>query len=306
MNEDMTKRSTPARIGISALNLLAPGLGVLRLGHGSMGIAWLAAIPLMLVAVIILAALAPTATFVGAVIVAALILIIGLSVMIGSIITTWRGSAERSSPPFWWSRWYGLVLAWILSSLASNLAMECAHSYYKPFYIPAESMAPTLVSNEKILADMCGGRHPGRGDIIIVAAGKVGYVKRVAALAGDSISMRGGVPIINGVPSRQVDKGLDGNGSRPSFQLIVETFPGETGSHEIYDIGPSELDDMDEQIVPPGHIFVLGDNRDMSADSRVPKSLNGLEMVPVENIMGRPLFIYWSTDRSRIAHTASH
>ena len=61
----------------------------------------------------------------------------------------------------------------------------------------------------------------------------------------------------------------------------------------IQDLGPSSEDDMAEVTMPPGRVFALGDNRDNSADSRVPKFMGGLELVPIEDVVGRPLFFTW-------------
>ncbi|MDB5685478.1 MAG: lepB 2 [Rhizorhabdus sp.] len=303
------RRSTLARIGITLLNLLGPGLGLVRLESARDGIWLLAAPVLFLAASIGLFAIAPTPTFAGAAAYVVVLFISFLALLIVSIRLTWRRSigfigAQRP----WWSRWYGIVLAFVVASIASNLAALACHRFYKPFYLPSESMAPTLDLNEKMLADMRGGRNPAIGEVIMFdISGKI-FVKRVAALAGDKVGMKNGVPIVNGVAAIQHD---EGNTSFVGYEGLVrarglrERLPSEKGEHQIVDTGPSPIDDMMEQKVPPGYVFVLGDNRDRSADSRLPTVLDGIGMIPVSRIVGKPLFIHWSADRARIGQRIS-
>ena len=77
---------------------------------------------------------------------------------------------------------------------------------------------------------------------------------------------------------------------------LAERFPGEGRPHSIYDFGPNRVDDMPEQRVAPGHVFVLGDNRDRSADSRVPQPEMGVEQLPIDHIVGRAIFITWAAN----------
>ena len=74
---------------------------------------------------------------------------------------------------------------------------------------------------------------------------------------------------------------------------LAERFPGEAAPHEIYDTGYSQGDDMAERLVAPGHVFVLGDNRDHSADSRFTRADLGVEQLPIRDIRGRALFYLW-------------
>ena len=96
---------------------------------------------------------------------------------------------------------------------------------------------------------------------------------------------------------------------RPNFAdveltlIVRERLPGENGSHLIRDEGFSYGDDFAPVVVPPGHLFVLGDNRDNSADSRYPVADYGVGMVPLSSVIGQAKFIFWSRDRDRIGRT---
>jgi signal peptidase I len=176
-----------------------------------------------------------------------------------------------------------------------------------------------------ILPQMHGrlfGRLPERGDIVILTPpGKTSdYIKRVIGLPGDTLEMHDGTLYINGrevkrearpparvavdantpcdrdLASRQVF-GADGK-AYCELPVYRETLPnGRT--YDTIDLGPSDVDDFARVTVPPGHIWVQGDNRDKSADSRVPTGAEGLGgAVPWENIGGRAEFITFSLDGS--------
>ncbi|HEX6742156.1 MAG TPA: signal peptidase I [Sphingomicrobium sp.] len=168
----------------------------------------------------------------------------------------------------------------------------------RTFYIPSEAMEPTLEKGDHFVAAMVAPRDLHRGEILLVrtSGGNI-YTKRLAALAGDRIALARGTVSINGHPVGQVAAGT----RRVAYpylpateaRLFREQFPGEPAPHLVQDLGPSSEDDMAELTVAPGHLFLLGDNRDDSADSRVPKMMGGLEQVPISDVIGHPMFLYW-------------
>lgn len=198
------------------------------------------------------------------------------------------------SPTFRRVAWRTAVgIAAVIAILFVALIGAFGSGYVRNFYLPAESMAPTLEKGDRFVALMDGGRNLKRGDIALVAVEESIYVKRIAALGGDSIAVRDGIVILNGRPVDQrfltMERRPEVPGAPPARRL-TEQFPGEAAPHEILDLGPSDVDDFPEVRIPPGFVFVLGDNRDRSADSRVSRAAMGVELLPVGDVKGRPLF----------------
>jgi signal peptidase I len=117
------------------------------------------------------------------------------------------------------------------------------------------------------------------------------WVKRVIGLPGDRVEMRGGRLWLNGeqVAVRRDGQALmeeRGAASIPATRYI-ETLPGGR-AHPILKLsGRNQFDDTPEVTVPAGHVFVMGDNRDNSADSRVPLVQGGVGLLPTDNLIGR-------------------
>ncbi|PSJ39370.1 signal peptidase I [Allosphingosinicella deserti] len=278
------RRGAGARIGIAALNLLVPGLGLLRLGHWKAALACALAAPVACLLLVLFYIAAPVLHFWGWAVSLGLVSLTIVLALAASIILSWRWSPLRPLERPVWQRWYAIVGLGLVAMLLVSEVAGLPRLYYRSFYIPAESMNPLLLKNDRLVADM-RAREVRRGDIIVLAVGDSMYVKRVAALPGDRVAMRGGIFVLNGTPVRQRFVRQEGE-----YRRYAERFPGEVAEHEIYDKGEQLFDEMRERAVPPGHLFVLGDNRDMSADSRVPRAEMGVEMLPAADIRGRVLF----------------
>ncbi|MBV9882572.1 MAG: signal peptidase I [Sphingomonadaceae bacterium] len=169
------------------------------------------------------------------------------------------------------------------------------------------------------------GGLPARGDVVVFrypGNRNEDLVKRVIGLPGDTIEVRGGTVILNGRPlprERIADfsfpvspnspcrapGGFAGRtmaGDRGESLCVMpryrETLPDGT-SYEVLDQNPnSDLDTFGPVTVPADHVFVMGDNRDDSSDSRVPTMVGGVGMLPVDNLLGRVMIAFWSTDGS--------
>lgn len=187
------------------------------------------------------------------------------------------------------------------------------------FVIPSGSMENTLLIGDHLLVDRITlappskwmplehYREPRRGDIVVFirpapepepdADGNPQYlilVKRLIGVPGDHIHLRDGIVYLNGVPQPPPKEGLD-TPLPPSEQTFADNFPSilptPTDTHGAVDTWvvdlPNHLENGD-LVVPPGKYFMMGDHRHASLDSRF------WGFVPRENIMGRPLFNYWS------------
>lgn len=296
---DVRPRSLGARIGIAALNLLTPGLGLLRLGWLRSGIAF-ALSGIMLGGIMVLAAkMLPELTPSACLAIFVLALPVGLFFLVAPMIIGWKPSRFRNGQTFWWSKWYALIALALTMQVATNYFIDRIHAIYRPFYIPSEAMRPTLEVGDRLVVDMRDRTMPKRGGIIAFEVGPSIYIKRVVGLPGDLVEMRHGIPIVNGSPASQLPVGsrtVHEFGEVYVARILVERLPGAQGEYQILDMGQSRLDEMASVRVPAGHLFVLGDNRDRSADSRVSREQGGVEMLPISDIEGRPLFKTWTTD----------
>lgn len=179
---------------------------------------------------------------------------------------------------------------------------------YRLMRVPSETMTPAFHAGDWFVPRR-GPAPLARGDVVLVNDGEgIAYILRIAGLAGDRIAVRGGIVILNGRPLGQRLIGEDPV-AMPAYgtsaRRLVEQFPGEAGPHEIYDEGVSPGDEFPEQAVAPGHVFLLGDNRDYSADSRLTRGQMGVGQVAQRDLRGAPLVFIVSAGH-RLGDNASH
>jgi signal peptidase I len=227
-----------------------------------------------------------------------------------------ESSAARSGAHGMWDTVKTVVYAVLIALFIRTVA-------YEPFNIPSGSMVPTLLVGDYLFVSKYSygysyhslplsppifpGRlfadPPERGDIAVFklpSDNETDYIKRVIGMPGDRIIVRQGRLYINGrlVQRDRIENYVDRD-SGATFPQFVETLPnGRT--HRILEIGgdTAPLDNTREYVVPAGHYFMMGDNRDNSADSRVLRGMDSrwVGYVPAENFVGRAEIIFFSTD----------
>jgi signal peptidase I len=217
------------------------------------------------------------------------------------------------------------LLKWLAEPVATVLFVFFATTAIaQPFYVPSGSMEPTLRIGDAMIASkfaygystaslplVLGARQsgrwlgslPARGDIVIFRLPgnpKTVLVKRLIGLPGDRIQMIHGQLAINGrlLPLTPAGTGHveDNDGNKIAILQFTETLPNGV-RHPVYKRHwDGMLDDTPEITVPKGHLFVMGDNRDNSSDSRVPQDLGGVGLLPVANLIGKAEFTLGSYD----------
>ena len=229
---------------------------------------------------------------------------------------------------------------WIKEPLYAVLVMYAFTSLVvQPFYVPSGSMQPSLAIGDAVLAAkfpygytryampfdyffLGASKHepkpvlahlPEVGDVVVFRLPrdpKVNFVKRVIGLPGDRIQMKSGHLWINGKELALRYAGLasdeDESGSEDMVQVFIETLPNGR-EHRIFKRQWDGLpDNTGVYVVPPDHVFMMGDNRDNSLDSRFSTDGRvlgtpyltepGVGYVPVGNLVGRAFVVIGSVD----------
>ncbi|MCD6119716.1 signal peptidase I [bacterium] len=180
----------------------------------------------------------------------------------------------RAELTFYPSHWQSLIYDWIPTLvMAFVIAFFLRTFIVAAFYIPSRSMEPTLLVHDRLIADKISFvlkvGEIEHGDIIIFKpppeAGegqeKKDYIKRVIGLPGDKVLVKNGKVWING-------------------KQLEEDYIAEPPAYHYEEVS-----------VPEGYLFVLGDNRNNSKDS------HSWDFLPVDNVIGRALFIFWPPNR---------
>jgi signal peptidase I len=195
------------------------------------------------------------------------------------------------------------------------IALVVRSFLFEPFNIPSGSMKPTLLVGDYLFVSKYAygysryslplglplfegrifGSLPERGDVAVFklpADNRTDYIKRIVGLPGDRIQVKDGRLFINDEPVAVQPDGEFVDDGAPPVPVYLETLP--TGvRHMILDLNPrGALDNTGVFVVPAGHVFAMGDNRDNSQDSRVAE----VGFIPLENLIGRAEVIFFSTN----------
>lgn len=242
----------------------------------------------------------------------ALVLIVPVLGLVASVVVLFL----RSDRPFNDGQ-AGLQLAGALGLVAMAL-LAASRLFWAPYWVPAEAMKPTLSVGDYLVVRHVQAKALERGDVVVFRHPVTGdaQAKRLVGLPGDVVAVQGGLVVLNGATLPQAEAGLlqepyapegplgslprcsnavVGVGGICEKQLRVETLP-DGRSHRIANIEDGAFaDDIGPFAVPEGHMFLMGDNRDNSADSRFARGAGGLGFVQTENVIGRATRVIFSS-----------
>jgi signal peptidase I len=249
------------RILAAVLSPILPGTGHWLLGDKRGGVIFLA---LFGVLGLCFAPLRLPRSFVG------LQFLVGASMLV-CVVATW-GALRMSSPasprgPRWWLLFF-IPFALMISFVHSNWLLRVAG--FQIFDVPSTGMQPTVLNADRILIDLRQYRDakPKPHDIVIFHKDGLFFIKRVVAVGGDTIESKDAVLFVNG---HQLEE--------PYVQHVGNPPP------ELREFGPTQI--------PQGELFVVGDNRDVSRDSRLPD----FGHVGEQSVAGKALYVLRSTSK---------
>lgn len=289
------------------LSILTPGVGHLYNGQPRAALA-AAAIALAAQAAMLAAATIPPeapAIAYAQLGLLALYLLLPLAIMVHAALAARRAGAVPLTRYNRLPVYLFAIAAW-LGEYQVYGRIEAAISASTIYPVTATAMEPTLIRGELLFAHRgyYADRAPAYGEV--VALRNPGdrtqvWLLRIVALPGDRVEMQDGQLVLNGAPVRQ--ETADGTGTAEStaidgdgkpVSILTETLPGGITygiAERIAEPGPA--DNLPEQEIPAGAVFLLGDNRYTATDSRI------LGPVETKTLESRPTFIFWSPEEGR-------
>jgi signal peptidase I len=255
------------------LSLVTPGLGQIYNGQLKKGLFYLVGFFLVFIIFSFL-----LLKFYGMIcyliIMLGLFLFISVDALLGAIKL--RAIALKS-----YNRWYIYLIIFLLTSIAIQplLGWTIKNNIARAYKIPSVTMKPALLVGDRLIADMriYRSEKPKRGDIVIFEYPKdpsKDFIKRVIGMENEKVEVINNKIYIN-------DKLLDDPWGYFEDESLVK--------------GPPVLEKFGPVVVPKNSLFVLGDNRNNSQDSRF------FGFVNIKNVKGKALYLYWAKDKSRIA-----
>lgn len=286
----------PARPWVAALlSLCAPGAGLWYAGRPIAALV-VAVASLALPFALLLAGLAAGLSA-RPLLFLAMIVLVGLFVaqLVLAALAA-RSAATRASA---WQ-----VALFVVGLMGVSVALPPSTDVVEPFRIVSNSMAPGLVTGDRLMVDRWRGPDVRRGDVVaFLAPDAVGsfagaaWIQRVVAKGGDVVELQGHDVWVNG---KSLRSGACAPSSARPFasdledpECVLETSPDGVTYAVVHDSGAAIYGPEERRVeVPAGHVFLLGDNRDRASDSRRWGTL------PEGNVLGRSLGMYWEGDGS--------
>jgi len=276
---DVGEERRARRWSAALLSLVTPGLGHLAIGHPRRMVAWFSS-------VVVLAAAMVVSARHGVMVFISVVFVVAVAIHLAAAVDTLRlpRPAELPRPRNVALMAVGLFAFWEI------IGYQVRSHVIEAFQIPSASMYPTLVVGDHVFADKTSQTYAA-GDVVVFKYPRdpdVNYVKRIIAVGGDTVeSDPDGQLVVNGrrLPDAETSRPCAGAEGEPC--AILEE---QLGSHR-YLIAHEKLGGprtLERRVVPPGTVFVVGDNRERSSDSRV--------WGPVRNelLLGKVIGIWWS------------